>query len=104
MRTGDYTVTISGPSGVAFEGVVGLSGRDFVRLSIDDQVLQELLVVTSVCAGVIEAVCTAEHGRTQSESRALKPATAAPPGHVFGGCEDPANHGAAATQTLEAAA
>lgn len=103
MRTGDYTVTISGPSGVAFEGVVGLSGRDFARLSIDDQVLQELLVVTSVCAGVIEAVCTAEHARAGTESRAPKPATAAPPGHIFGGCEEPGNNGAAATETQEAA-
>lgn len=55
MRMGDYTVAISGPQGVVFEAVVGLSGRKFARLAIDDEALQELLVVTSVCAGAIDA-------------------------------------------------
>ncbi len=63
MRSGDYTVAISGPSGVVFEAVVGLSGRDFARLAIDDQVLQELLVVTSVCAGAIDAELMLERKR-----------------------------------------
>ncbi len=55
MRMGDYTVAISGPRGVVFEALVGLSGRKFERLAIDDEALQELLVVTSVCAGAIDA-------------------------------------------------
>lgn len=55
MRMGDYTVAISGPGGVVFEALVGLSGRKFARLAIDDEALQELLVVTSVCAGAIDA-------------------------------------------------
>lgn len=55
MRMGDYTVAISGPQGVVFEALVGLSGRKFARLAIDDEALQELLVVTSVCAGAIDA-------------------------------------------------
>jgi hypothetical protein len=55
MRMGDYTVAISGPQGVVFEAVIGLSGRKFARLAIDDEALQELLVVTSVCAGAIDA-------------------------------------------------
>jgi hypothetical protein len=55
MRPGDYTVAISGPRGVVFDAVVGLSGRNFARLAIDDEALQELLVVTSVCAGAIDA-------------------------------------------------
>ena len=55
MRMGDYTVAISGPQGVVFEAVVGLSGRKFARLAIDDEALRELLVVTSVCAGAIDA-------------------------------------------------
>lgn len=82
MRMGDYTVAISGPRGVIFEAVVGLSGRKFVRLAIDDEALQELLVVTSVCAGAIDAELITQKRLSQGV-----PGTAGGPGDATG-CVD----------------
>ena len=82
MRPGDYTMTISGPRGVVFDAVVGLSGRTFARLAIDDEALQELLVVTSVCAGAIDAELIAQTRLSQGV-----PAAAGRPGDATG-CVD----------------
>lgn len=79
MRPGDYTVTISGPRGVVFDAVVGLSGRNFARLAIDDEALQELLVVTSVCAGAIDAELITQKRLSQGG-----PGAAGRPGDTIG--------------------
>ena len=63
MRFGDYTVTIHGPQGVVLDAEMGLSGRQFTRLALDDAALKELLVVTSVCAGAVEGELHAQQRR-----------------------------------------
>jgi hypothetical protein len=78
MRFGDYTVTIHGPQGVVLDAQIGLSGRQFTRLALDDEALQELLVVTSVCAGTVEGEL---HALQRKLSRGECAATAGRPGN-----------------------
>lgn len=54
---GDYSVIITGPSGVVMSAVIDLQNRDMpLALAIDDAHLHELLVVNAMCGGVIEGV------------------------------------------------
>lgn len=78
MRFGDYTVTIHGPQGVVLDATIGLSGRSFARLALDDEALPELLVVSSVVAGAVEGEL---HLLQRRLSRGECTATAGRPGN-----------------------
>lgn len=77
MRFGEYSVVITGPQGVVLDAAVGLSGRTLARLALDDEALKELLIVTSVCAGTVEAEIHAQHRRL---SQGVCPVTSGRPG------------------------
>lgn len=55
LKAGCYTLLVAGPSGVILNLTMGMEQRDAMECHIDDDRLQELLVVSSVAAGVIEA-------------------------------------------------
>lgn len=77
MRYGEYQVVITGPQGVVLDAAVGLSGRTLARLALDDEALQELLIVTSVCGGAIQGELETQHRRL---SQGVCPATSGRPG------------------------
>lgn len=55
MLKGKFNVVITGPDGVAMAAIIDIEKRDsLVSLALDDGRLQELLVVTSICAGTVE--------------------------------------------------
>jgi len=54
LRGGRYTLVCSGPDGVIFILAMDLASRGTFECHLDDDRLQELLVVTSVAADVVE--------------------------------------------------
>ncbi len=52
---GEYTLMITGPAGVVMLAKIDLEQRDRpLSLSLDDDHLREVLVVTAMSAGVVE--------------------------------------------------
>ena len=68
MSGSEYTVTITGPRGVALVMVMDATLRRVVSLAIDDEVAQPMLVVSSVLAGQVEG--TLEVWRREAERAA----------------------------------
>jgi len=54
--TGEYSVLITGPKGVAMSAVLNLEERRHAPMSleVDDERLPELLVITSILGGCVE--------------------------------------------------
>lgn len=51
----DHTIIVRGPHGVIMDAEIDVTLRFVRRLAIDDAKLKELLVLTSVCGGTVEA-------------------------------------------------
>lgn len=63
----DYTIIIRGPEGVILDAEIESTLRSVRRLALDDDKLKELLVLTSVCGGVVEAECELARRKIQQE-------------------------------------
>lgn len=57
----DFSVIIRGPHGVILDAEIDASLRHVRRLSLDDEALKELLIVTSVIGGTVEAELMMRH-------------------------------------------
>lgn len=51
----DFTIMIRGRDGVILDAEIDESLRLVRRLALDEEKLKELLVLTSVCGGIVEA-------------------------------------------------
>ena len=52
---GSYTLIITGPTGLVMKLEMDMAVRTNFEALIDDELLQELLVITSVAGGLVEA-------------------------------------------------
>ena len=52
---GSYTLIITGPTGLVMKLEMDMAVRTRFEALIDDELLQELLVITSVAGGLVEA-------------------------------------------------
>ncbi|MCG3206291.1 MAG: hypothetical protein KCHDKBKB_03025 [Elusimicrobia bacterium] len=65
----DFTITIQGRDGVVLDAVIDETLRFVRRLAVDDERLKELLVITSVCAGVVEGELMKLQAKTDAAQR-----------------------------------
>lgn len=54
LQPGQYTVTITGPSGVILQMSTRIEERGEFNIALDDEYLPELMVLNSMPQGIIE--------------------------------------------------
>ena len=68
LSPGEYSIVITGPKGLILEGAIDLRAREHTRLALDDAHLSELLIVTSIVGGAVEAELHIAHKAAQEAS------------------------------------